>query len=294
MGYTVKVPGSCGELAQGYLDNSNFLISCPIDIYSEVTVTSFHNKRSIEIDSKKRKTKEAILKLLDYYNIKDIGLRVEVKTKLPEAKGMSSSTADLSAALLAVIRELKLNLDLSLVKNILLQIEPSDATFLKGINVFDHLEGKTMKCLGTIEPIPLLVFDYGGQVDTINFNARQDLLSLNKAKNKEIKEAYNLIKEGIQSSNKKLIGKGATISSLANQIILEKKDLEDLIKFLAKTDGFLGINIAHSGTVIGIMVSGPKHFNEIIDIIRKKYPKLELLFKTKIINGGFKIRKDEG
>jgi len=47
MSYTVKVPGSCGELAQGYLNNSNFLISCPIDIYSEVTVEI--NKENDEI-----------------------------------------------------------------------------------------------------------------------------------------------------------------------------------------------------------------------------------------------------
>ena len=34
----VRVPGSCGEIMQGYWQGEPFLVTCPIDRYSTVTV----------------------------------------------------------------------------------------------------------------------------------------------------------------------------------------------------------------------------------------------------------------
>ena len=34
----VLLPGGCGELVQGALDGVPFLVTCPIDCWSEVTV----------------------------------------------------------------------------------------------------------------------------------------------------------------------------------------------------------------------------------------------------------------
>ena len=293
MGYTVKVPGSCGELIQGYLNSSNFLISCPIDIYSTVTVHK-QNTKQIEIADNKDKTKRALECFLDYYQIKNTGLKVEINSNLPVLKGMGSSTADMSAAVIAAAKELNINLDLSLLQQILIEIEPSDATFLKGINLFDHIQGQKSRYLGDIKPIPLLVYDYGGKVDTLVFNQRKDLSKLNKDKAKEIEKAYNYIKKGIKQDNLEMIGKGATISSLANQTILPKRGLKELIQILKKQPGFLGINTAHSGTVIGIMVKEKRMFPSIIELLNEKTPKLKLLFQTQIINGGYQIRKEEG
>jgi len=293
MGYTVKVPGSCGELIQGYLNGSNFLISCPINVYSTVTVHK-QNKKQIEIADNKDKTKRALESFLDYYQIQNTGLKVEINSNLPVLKGMGSSTADMSAALIAAAKELNINLDLSLLQKILVEIEPSDATFLKGINLFDHVQGQKSQYLGNINPIPLLVYDYGGKVDTLAFNQRKDLSKLNRDKEQEIKKAYKYIIKGIKQDNLELIGKGATISSLANQAILPKRGLKELIQILEKKPGFIGINTAHSGTVIGIMVKEKRMFSNIIELLNEKTPKLKLLFQTKIINGGYKLIKEEG
>ena len=35
---TFRAPGACGELVQGTINNINFLITCPINIFSYVTV----------------------------------------------------------------------------------------------------------------------------------------------------------------------------------------------------------------------------------------------------------------
>ena len=285
----VKVPGSCGELIQGYKDNSNFLISCPIDIYSTVKVKTLSKKENIEISKRKDKTKKALKKLLKYYNSDITGLKVEISSQLPESKGMGSSTADITAALLAAFLVMDREIDLRVIKDIAIEVEPTDATFLQGISLFDHIEGRVLNYLGEIEPIPLLIFDYGGEVDTLDFNMRTDLFKLNKNKADKVNEAYSLIKKGIEQKDSKLIGQGATLSSLANQNILNKPGLEHLVDLLKEQAGFLGINTAHSGTVIGIMVSDKKYFNDISQIVELEYPELNLLFKTKIINGGYKI-----
>ena len=285
----VKIPGSCGELVQGYLNESNFLVSCPIDVYNTIHVSKIENDKEILIDKNKSKTKEALLKLLSYYGLEAIGLKVEIKSDLPEAKGMGSSTADIIGAMIATLLLLNKKVDLELVTKIALAVEPSDATFMDGIVKFDHLTGKQKEKLGQIEPIPLLVFDYGGEVDTLRFNSRQDLKKLNSHKAKMVNKAYRLVKKGIKSNDKKLIGKGATMSSLANQNIIKKPGLRELINTLETQKGFLGVNTAHSGTVIGIMIDNEKLSGEIIEKTKNNFSYLNFLFKTRIINGGYKI-----
>lgn len=285
---TVKIPGSCGELVQGYLNKRNFLVSCPIEVYNTIHVSKIKNNK-ILIDENKSKTKQALLKLLSHYGLKDMGLKVEIKADLPEAKGMGSSTADITGAMIATLLLLKKKVDLELITKIALEVEPSDATFMDGIVKFDHLKGEQKEKLGQIDPISLLVFDYGGEVDTLSFNSRQDLKKLNNHKAKMVNKAYSLIKKGIKSNDKELIGKGATMSSLANQKIIKKPGLEQLINTLEKQKGFLGVNTAHSGTVIGIMVENKELSGEIIEKIKNDFPYLNYLFNTRIINGGYKI-----
>lgn len=286
---TVKIPGSCGELVQGYLNKSNFLVSCPIEVYNTIHVSKIEHSNDILIDENKYKTKQAVLKLLSHYGLDKIGLKVEIETDLPKAKGMGSSTADITGAMIATLLLLNKKIDLELVKNIALKVEPSDATFMDGIVRFDHIKGELTKKLGEIDPIPLMVFDYGGEVDTITFNSRRDLKSLNRHKSKMINKAYRLIKKGIKTKDKKLIGKGATLSSIANQKIINKPGLRELIDVLKTQKGFLGVNTAHSGTVIGIMIEHEELKGQIIEKIKNNFPTLKHLFNTKIINGGYKI-----
>ncbi len=286
---TVKIPGSCGELVQGHLSNSNFLVSCPIEVYNTIHVSKIEFSNNILIEENKYKTKQAVLKLLSHYGLEEIGLKVEIEADLPKAKGMGSSTADITGAMIATLLLLNKKIDLELITKIALEVEPTDAIFMDGIVLFDHINGEQKEKLGEIDPIPLLVFDYGGEVDTLNFNSRRDLKSLNRHKAKIVDKAYRLIQNGITISDKKLIGKGATLSSIANQSIIHKPGLKDLIDILKKEKGFLGVNTAHSGTVIGIMIENEDLSDVIIEKTKNNFSNLNYLFKTRIVNGGYKI-----
>lgn len=286
----VKVPGSCGELIQGYINGTNYLISCPINVYSQVEV-ELTNTKKINIDKTKVKSYQALKLLLQDFNINSLGLKIDFNSNLLDSKGMGSSTADISALLIAVMDLLKKEIDLELIKNIAIEIEPTDSTFFDGLVMFDYINGKHIEKIGKIKPIDLIIFDYGGEINTKDFNKNIDLKRLNEINHKKIKSAYELIKRGIKNNNTELIGRAATLSSLANQNILIKPKLEELIDQLENKNGFLGVNIAHSGTIIGILIKNKKFSDEIISIIKKGFPNLKLIFQTKIINGGYKILK---
>jgi L-threonine kinase len=68
-----------------------------------------------------------------------------------------------------------------------------------------------------------------------------------------IKEAFDMAVQGLKDSNLRLIGEAATISSILNQQILLKPELDAVID-ICKRRGGLGVNVAHSGTVMGILV----------------------------------------
>ena len=103
--------------------------------------------------------------------------------------------------------------------------------------------------LGSCPPISILIFDLGGEINTLEFNSRNDLRLLNQSKEFEIKQALKMIKKGIHEGNSSLIGQGATLSAKANQKILYKPYLQEFIEINAKYDG-IGVSIAHSGTII--------------------------------------------
>ncbi|MCK8826484.1 kinase [Natroniella acetigena] len=287
MKVTVKVPGTCGELVQGLLDETNFLISCPIDLYNAVTVKVDDSQSGIKMAQQADKTLLAIKKTLQYFGYQNLGLEVELESQLLVGKGMASSTADIVAAIIATTLVLGEEVELELVTRLALAIEPTDASFWPGIVVFDHLEGSKVTSLGQIEPISLLVFDYGGEVDTIAFNQRDDLIELKRAKSDQIARAYQLVKEGVQQNDWELIGQGATISSLANQDILLKPNLEQLIDLVERDEGLLGVNIAHSGTLVGVLIKEGFKVEPLLSKITKEIPKLNYLMCRRIINGGY-------
>jgi L-threonine kinase len=291
MKVTVKVPGTCGELVQGVIDGTNFHITCPIDIYSYVTVIVDERFKEIKSNQVGNKAITAIQKTFSYFNY-DGGAEISINSDLLRGKGMASSTADIVATIIASTLAIGERIDIKLITEIALSIEPTDGSFLAGIVAFDHLQGKRLIKLGEIDPIPILIFDIGGQVDTLNFNARSNLARLNLLREREVERAYKLVVEGIKIGDKRLIGKGATLSSLSNQAVLFKPYLTKLLELAKVEDAILGINVAHSGTLIGILVNNQKDSLEILSKIKSNLPRLNHLITTKIINGGYQILKE--
>lgn len=289
MAIKVKAPGSCGELVQGTINGVNFLITCPVDWYSEVSVTDNHWN---EIDPK---TAAAVSKTCKYLKISgNIGLTVE--SNLPVGKGMASSSADISAACqAAALAVAGRELTCDEIADIALSIEPTDGIFYPGIIMFDHVEGKIRRPLGTPPQIYIAVFDVGGQVDTLAFNNREDLAALNKAKEEQVIAAIDLVTQGIKTGDARLIGQGATLSAVANQAILYKPCLEQVIH-ISRDFGAVGICAAHSGTVLGVMFSADDMSGKdaCIKEIGSHCLEVTYLKTVQLITGGLIITGDDG
>lgn len=290
MRVTVKAPGSCGELAQGTMDGKSFLITCPIDVYSEVTVTAHDDGLPLRTGSKVITAKD---KTLQYLQIANDTFHISVTSDLPFGKGMASSSADISATCQSIALSAGKLLSPDEIADIALSIEPTDGIFYPGVMLFDHVKGHIRQSLGNAIPMHIAIFDVGGEIDTLRFNQRSDLEKLNRSKELQVQQAMELIIKGLATQDVSLIGKGATISSLANQNILFKSHLEEIID-IGLSWGAVGVNIAHSGTVVGVLFPMNK-MNQCpacVAEINKRCTGVTFLRTAQFISGG--LMKQEG
>ncbi|MEG6585509.1 GHMP family kinase ATP-binding protein [Dendrosporobacter sp. 1207_IL3150] len=286
----VKAPGSCGELVQGTIGGNNFLITCPINIYSKAIVTPSCSSQHLDAGEK---TKLAVKKTLKYLNISNVNFQITVTSNLPQGKGMASSSADISAASQAVAISFGKTLTPDEIARIAISIEPTDGIFFPGIVMFDHVLGYNTSSLGNPPAITIAVFDGGGEVDTLYFNRRKDLVKLNTEKEHQVQQALSLVKRGLSKSDAYLIAKGATMSALANQTILYKPYLEKIIK-ISDRYGAIGVNVAHSGTVVGVMFNSNlmDKYDDCLIALQDCCPDIKFLQTVQLISGGLHLVGD--
>ena len=248
-----RAPGSCGELAQGMLDGNYFLVSCPIDMYSTATVEISPGSGHVTAPPDAPKSRRAVELALARSDRRDVDARLTLSSPIPRGKGMASSTADISASIAATVSAVRPGAEISPdeIASIALRIEPSDSVMLPGIALLDHKSGSMMRTLGAPPPMRVVVLDFGGNVDTLAFNGVNRDRALNRLE-AQFGEALSLIEAGIRANNPAPIGEGATLSAIANQQLLYKPQLDTVLR-LAEEVGAVGVNAAHSGTVLGML-----------------------------------------
>mgnify|MGYP001609553179 CR=1 FL=1 len=231
------------------------------------------------------KAREAAARTMQYLGRLDVDAELSINSPLLPGKGMASSTADVAGTILATGMALGQQLTPQQVAQIALGIEPSDGTFFPGIVVFDHRSGQMHEELGPPPPIDIVVLDFGGEVDTIAFN-RQERSDILRSLEPQAKKALELVKEGIRLCRLEMIGEGATISALANQNILYKPQLDSILT-LAKQVNALGVNVAHSGTVIGVLLDSRKQdTKDVARFLSGQLLSLERSYIARLVSGG--------
>lgn len=282
-----RCPASCGELIQGWISGSEKLISCPINWYSEVSIAQ--NKDNINERPNMRK---AIIKTLDYLGIDNRlneELSISLNSTVPVAKGMASSTADIAATVVATARWLNKPLTVKEISDLCISIEPTDSTIFSQLTLYDHLKGQHLQPLGQAPSIDILILEPNNILTTANYRRRHHQSKL-KDSSKVLEKAAQKIQEGCLRQSPALIGEAATLSAIENQKILPKPGFNKLLHLLDKSDLY-GINVAHSGTVMGILLDCEKYDPEKIMAqlkfcgITKLYPHQ---YWAKLISGGIK------
>ncbi len=282
----VKVPGACGELWQGVLDGTHLLITCPVNVYSYVEINIDESISGIKAPDDKYKSCKAMRKVLDYFGMFKCGGKICINSEIPQEKGMSSSTSDIIGTCIATAEALDRDITPLEIAGIAVSIEPTDGLMFKDMLAFDYISGAIKEYIGTPPEMDILIVDLGGRVNTIEFNSKRNEI-LRKFNNAlELREAYELVKDGIRKKDIHMLGKGATMSAEFNQKILHKRELMDLMK-IADELGACGINTAHSGTVIGILFSpGQVDMQSVIGRIEKRFKAKFAFYIAKLVNGG--------
>ncbi|HBH3439910.1 cobalamin biosynthesis protein [Clostridioides difficile] len=281
-------PASCGEFVQGIIDDEEYLCSYAIDMYSEVYI----EEKLVDINLGRYKSRLAIEKVFKKFNLpkkytKNISLNIN--SKIPVGKGMASSTADIGATIKATLSLIDKDLSSEEISKLAAEIEPTDSIFIDKNSIFNPLNGTVIKYLGNLTNAKVIILEPNKVLDTMKIRLRQDYNKL-KVENKEvIKKSFALLEEGLKKNNLSLVGEACTLSSLANENIEKKEYLNEIIK-ISKKYGAYGVNIAHSGTVVGILIDKSMNDKKMIDTlcesnINSVYNKI---YTQNIINGGIK------
>lgn len=288
MEITVRVPGSCGELIQGQVGGEPFLVTCPIDCYTMVRVSD----RLRGIEGLGRKSLIALERTLTSLSKEEFPWGLRLESELPRGKGMASSSADIAATIAAVSLAFDYQPYPAEILRMAVEIEPTDGVFCSGIVRINHITGQMLAGYQGLPTFRVSVYDTGGEVDTLLYHERME----GTVDEKGSAEALALFEQGCRCRDMAMIARAATLSARNNQILLPKDDLEDLLAFVLER-GALGINVAHSGTVIGVL--WPENFpagqlaKAEIDISRQ-FPSLILLTQTVLRGGGIEMAGKNG
>lgn len=232
------------------LQGSHFLVSCPIDLFSSVTVELTEGEGVIAPDDIP-KAETALRAAMRHFGLNGVGVRLTVASPLPRGKGMGSSTADVAGAVYALAEALGWSVHPDVVGRLAVAVEPTNSSLFPDLALFDHRHGSLCQAIGPPPPADVLVLDCGGEVDTVAYN-RVDRTSILRELEPLAARSLALVREGVSRGDLGLIGEGATLSALAHQRVLPKAPLPEAIA-LGTELGAAGVSVAHSGTVIGVL-----------------------------------------
>jgi uncharacterized protein involved in propanediol utilization len=181
------------------------------------------------------------------------GGQIEITSNIPRGIGMGSSTADVTATIRAVADHHGVELSREEVGRLAVLAEcASDSIMIDDrVVLFAHRDGEVLETFGHRLP-PMIVVgcdtDPGTCVDTLSFQPA-DYDDTEVGAFQVLRAA---MRRAIATEDVALLGRVGTASSRLNQRFLPKPNLERLLD-LCLANGGCGIQIAHSGTVAGLI-----------------------------------------
>lgn len=284
-----QCPASCGELIQGWILGSEKLVSCPVDWYSTVEV-DYGSPRTDE----RPLSRAMVDRLLNYWRYpaelsKEI--RIDIYSTIPVAKGMASSTADIAATAVATAHHLGHPLDETTLAQLCVSLEPTDSTLFRQLTLFDHNTAETQIACCSQPELDLLVLESPETLLTTDYHRLPRLEKLH-AHSAALQQAWGKIQQACETDNPRRMGEAATLSAIASQHLLPKPGFDALLALVEECDLY-GLNVAHSGSVVGLMLDRERHDIEYLQRrleekrLTEYWPELHLL---RMVQGGVKLR----
>ncbi|WP_245267648.1 hypothetical protein [Mesorhizobium sp. WSM1293] len=248
--------GTFGELLQGQLPvgsvprDLHFLVTMPIALFARAHFVPIAGTRSVTVyPSHKVKAKRLAENLVSALGAS--GGILLLQSELPEGKGLASSSADLVAAARSIACCFKRRIRTSLIEKLMAEIEPSDGVMYPGVVAYQQRTCSPLSFLGQMPPLAIVGIDEGGIIETIDYDQRRGEIS---AKDRaEYHELLDRARMAIPQGDAVTIGRIATASALLHQERVPKEHLNSMLK-VSEVTGALGVIVAHSGTMVGILL----------------------------------------
>ncbi|WP_164850075.1 hypothetical protein [Sinorhizobium meliloti] len=176
-------------------------------------------------------------------------------SNIPMGFGLGSSTADIVAAVRACARALRCSISSREIFEIAVKAEEaSDGTMFRGkARLVAHREGRVLETFAKRLPhFGLVSFNAAPDlpVDTICFEPAR----YNDDELGEFQELLEMAARAIATDDAALLGEIATRSSIINEHFLPQPRFREVLEFSVRSGG-LGVQVAHSGRVVGVMVA---------------------------------------
>lgn len=250
--------GHHGEIIQGVFERDaralvRGLVSLPCRALKSIaTFESADQREVIVTPSWKTKAKAAVSGFLESRAIPKGG-SVDINSNIQIGYGLGSSTADVIASLRAVASCHNIPLSAVEIARLAVQAEKAcDSTMFDGHAVlFAQREGVVIESLsGNIPPLDIVSVNVARNkpVDTLMFPPAR--YSSNEIEH--FRALRGFLRAAIRLGNAPLLARVATASAIINQRYLPQPYFSE-VKRIAEKCGSLGIQVAHSGTVIGLM-----------------------------------------
>lgn len=290
--FKVRTPASCGELIQGFYGKQEMLISYPVNLFSEITFSTDPKIAGEMIGQKSEaaidlffQEKEVSRDLFNNYYVK-------IENNIPVGKGMASSTADICGVLKGLHHLYKLSITDEDLAKMCCIIEPTDSTIFKNLSLFDHINGLLVETFDWQLDCDVLILEPDYQINTTDFRkAKKEQLM---RKNHD-SQALALFRQAVDLKSYEKLCESTYLSAKENQEILEKPYFE-VVRQIALKHKCYGVNVAHSGSIIAILLD-----KKIVDLdalsIELKEENCGSYYKkqymAKIVSGGSQILEDK-
>lgn len=249
---TGRARGTFGELLQGALPGDlDFLVTLPIRAGSTAVFTPDPLADGVRVDPPHKTKSRTLAELvLRRRGIAGGGL-LRLDCALPEGKGLASSSADLVATARAIGDAFGRPPHPSEIESWLRLVEPSDGVMYPGIVAFRHRQVRLHARLGPVPPLTIVAVDEGGEIDTVAFNRIPARIPA--ADQREYRRLLETLRRAVPAGDVTTIGEVATRSARMNAARHPRPHLDAVIA-RARSIGAAGVVVAHSGTMIGMLL----------------------------------------